>query len=152
MKTQKTYSFLLALLFFGFITACTKSEIRTNKLVKQGQWVVAELKIGTNNITSLPRWNLPTAPLDNEFATGIWAHSNGSQVDFNWQFDNSTGTFTFMPDPAVSTDNSDRAYVQCNNLAGTYTVLTEKKDLFEFESSEAKGYTGLVVYIRLEPQ
>ncbi|MBD3636394.1 MAG: hypothetical protein HUJ25_03555 [Crocinitomicaceae bacterium] len=151
MKTRKIYRFLLATLFFGFITACTKTEMRTNKLVKQGRWMVTELEIGTNSISVLPKWNLPTEPLDNQYATGMWTHADGSQVDFKWKFDQYDGTFTFIVDPALSPDSSEKAYVQCNNLAGTYTVLTDKKKLFEFESNSTNGYGTLPVYIKIEP-
>lgn len=151
MKTWWRYRVVLLILLFGLLIACSKSEVRAKKLTGQDRWIFTELRIGNSTISQFPKWKLPNEPLDKEFVQGVWTHYDGSSCSFLWRFDYYEGSFSFMPDPAVIQDPNDKAYIQCDNLSGSYIVLTEKKKLFEFETLEASGYPGVNIFIQIQP-
>ena len=151
MEKKRIYQLVLVFLLLGTVIGCSKTQVRTNKLVKQGRWVFTELEIGNTIVTQYPKWNLPVAPEDKEFVQGTWTHANGSACKFKWRFDYYEGTFSFLIDPAVTQDESSKAYTQCNNLSGSYAVITEKNKLFEFESDNTLGYPGVTVFIQIQP-
>lgn len=151
MEKKRTYPLLLALLMIGFLFACTKSEVRTNKILKHGDWQVTEMLIGTQNITTVPKWRLDEPTEDGAFSTGTWTHYNGTTANFKWRFDPYVGSFTFSVDNTIPQDKQVKAYIQCNNLAGEYSVLKDKSKMFEFESVSTYGYSGTNLFIRIEP-
>ncbi|MEX1001671.1 MAG: hypothetical protein WDZ35_06110 [Crocinitomicaceae bacterium] len=151
MDKRRTYQLSLWLVISLVAVACRKSEVNTNRLSKQGEWQVTELTVGTNVHSALPRWDIGEAPDDKEFATAIWKHSTGSTAPFLWRFNYYEGTFSFLIDPHEASDETSKAYIQCDNLSGEYNILTDKRKLFEFESIETKGYGTVTVFIRLEP-
>jgi hypothetical protein len=151
MANKNTYRFVLAFLLMILFIGCTKSDVRSKKLIKKGRWIVTQLDIGTNEVTLIPKWYFPTSPEDKQFATATWTHFNSSTAEFRWRFDYYEGTFTFMIDQSVSQDESTKAYIQCDNLSGSYTILTDKSKLFEFESTETMGYPGVSVFIQIQP-
>ena len=151
MKIKRKYRLIIVVLLLGFIGACTKSVVRANKLTKQQRWVFTQLDIGSTKVTQFPKWDLPNEPIDKEFVQGTWTHHDGSSCKFLWRFDYYEGTFSFKVDANVSQDENAKAYLQCNNLSGSYKVITEKNKLFEFETYEAKSYQGVRVFIQIQP-
>jgi hypothetical protein len=151
MEKKRTYPRLLALLMMGFLFACTKSEVRTHKILKHGDWQVTELLIGTQSMATIPKWHLDEPSEDGAFSTGTWTHYNGTKAQFKWRFDPYVGTFSFSIDKSITQDKQLKAYIQCNNLAGEYTVLKDKSKMFEFESLVTNGYPETSVFIRIEP-
>ncbi|UKN01417.1 hypothetical protein K6119_16955 [Paracrocinitomix mangrovi] len=152
METKRTYPIAMAIMFILLLASCTKTQTRTNKFMKQGRWQLTALSIGTNDITLLPSWDIGESNDSKAFSPAVWNHYDGSKSNFSWRFNYNGGTFTFQANEQPTGDNPPKANIQCNNLAGTYQVITEKKNLFEFESTETVGYPGVSVYIRMEPQ
>jgi len=128
-----------------------KSEVNANRLMKKGRWMVTQLDIGTNEVSILPKWDIGDQADPKAFAPATWIHYDGSEAAFKWRFDYYEGTFTFLLDQSVTQDDSQKAYIQCNNLSGSYEILTDKKNLFEFQSLETNGYQGVNVFIQLQP-
>jgi hypothetical protein len=128
------------------ISSCTKVEKQApNNFIKKDNWSVTKLTIGHDDINSLPTWNLETET----DGMAIWHHSGNSNATFFWSFSKNFNTFSFYVD-ADPANKINQAYKQCQNLSGTYSVLTNKKGLFEFESYDTYGYKGPRVYIKIE--
>lgn len=151
MERKHTYRLFTALVIGLLIGACTKSEVRTKRFIKQGRWQMTQLTIGSDDISMLPKWNITNTPEDKEFVPATWTHADGSECIFKWRFDYYQGSFSFQIDESVEQDDAAKAYVQCENLSGTYEILTDKRKLFEYQSTETNGYPGLTVFIRIEP-
>lgn len=151
MESRQLYRLLLATVLLIGSVGCTKSETRTKRLLKQGRWMFTELEIGSNSNSLLPKWDIKEEPLEKDFAQATWTHYDGSSCKFLWRFDYYSGTFSFQIDDSVSQDDSAKAFIQCSNLSGSYFILNDKRNLFEFESFETQGYPGIRVYIKMEP-
>lgn len=151
MEKKKIYRLVLVLALGVLLIACTKSEVRSKKLIKQGRWMMTQLEIGSNNVINLPHWDLESVEDTKQFAPGTWFHYDGSEAAFNWRFDYYEGTFSFKIDQSVEQDHMSKAYIQCENLSGAYTIITDKSNLFEFESTETYGYASVRVFIQIQP-
>ena len=151
MDIKLTYRFFSIVLLLILISACTKSEMRAKKLANHDKWIFTEHRIGSLSIDQFPKWEITNSPVNNEFVQAKWKHHNGSTCLFKWRFDSYSGTFEFLVDHAVEQDEEAKAYLQCSNLSGTYIVLKEKSNLFEFESTDANGYPDLTVFIQIQP-
>ncbi len=144
----KNFTILLIISVFSLsFNACTKVEKQApNHFIKKTSWSVTKLTIGNDNIESLPKWDLAT----DETGKAIWNHAGGSHSNFYWSFSKNYNTFEFYVDVNDPANKINQAYKQCENLSGKYKVLTNKKNLFEFESYETTGYVGPRVYIKIE--
>lgn len=151
MAKKRIYRLLMVLALGVLLIACTKSEVRSKKLIKQGRWMLTQMDLGTNQVINLPHWDLESVDDPKEYAPGTWSHYDGSAAAFNWRFDYYEGTFSFKTDESVEQDEMSKAFIQCKNLSGAYAVITEKKKLFEFESTETFGYSGVKVFIQIQP-
>jgi hypothetical protein len=146
MLKKITILVVLTVISLSF-NACTKVEKQApNHFVKKSSWSVTKLTIGNDNIESLPKWDLETE----ETGKAIWCHAGGTYSSFFWSFSKNFNTFEFYVDVNDPANKINQAYKQCENLSGKYKVITDKKNLFEFESFETKGYVGPRVYIKIE--
>jgi hypothetical protein len=144
----KKITILVVLSVFSLsFNACIKVEKQApNHFIKKSNWSVTKLTIGNDVIESLPKWNLSTE----EDGKAIWFHAGGSQSNFFWSFSKNFNSFEFYVDVNDPANKINQAYKQCENLSGKYKVITNKKNLFEFESNETNGYIGPRVYIKIE--
>jgi len=142
----------LCLLFMFFIlSGCKKSEVDTRRFMKQGRWGVTQLEIGTTSYSMFPKWEIEHSNDSQELTPGTWIHDDGTQASFHWRFNYFSGTFSIAIDKNVEQSIEQKAYQQCKNLSGDYEVITDKKNLFEFQSTETCGYPGMRVFIAIEP-
>ncbi|OIQ35933.1 MAG: hypothetical protein BM555_03740 [Crocinitomix sp. MedPE-SWsnd] len=142
-----TYGLLLVLLS----TSCTKSEVNTKNLGKQGRWMVTVLNIGSNTNVQLPTFVFQPSEDPEVLTDGTWIHNDNSQAALRWRFNYYAGTFSILINENVEQDETSKAFVQCNNLSGEYNIITEKKKLFEFESMTTNGYGSIPVFIQIQP-
>ncbi len=151
MERSKTYfrmSFLVLILMLG---SCTKVEKTTRKFIKEGRWCFTELTTNGDVINNLAKWDLYDCGDDVDFCSGLWTHANGSTAEFNWKFSTYSGDLEFFLTPGQKFD-SNKATLQCSNLSGTYSVISESSNLYEFESYETNGFAGTHVYIKMEAE
>lgn len=151
MKKSSSYRVVLLLILILLLVGCKKYEMDSNRFAKQGSWEFSELLIDDNNVSALPRWHVEKPVKAGEFATGIWMHHNGSSAQFLWRFENYSRSFEFELVKEEGDDSVSKACLQCANLAGKYTILSNKKKLYEFQSIQTNGYGELPVFIQLKP-
>jgi len=144
----KNFAILIIITAFSLsFNACTKVEKQApNNFIKKSEWKVTSLMIGNDVIPSNPIWDIGT----DESGKAIWNHAGGTHASFYWSFSNNYNTFEFYVDANDPANKINQAYKQCENLSGKYRVITNKKNLFEFESNETYGYVGPRVYIKIE--
>jgi len=144
----KRITILVVLLIISLsFSACTKVEKQApNHFIKKSSWSATKLTIGYDEIESLPKWDLATG----EIGKAIWNHAGGSHSRFYWSFSKKFNNFEFYVDVNDPANKINQAYKQCQNLSGKYKVITNNKNLFEFESYETTGYVGPRVYIKIE--
>lgn len=144
---RKIHILVWVLSSLWIFSSCDKVEKKApNSFTKQSVWTMTELSIGYDDISSLAVWEITSF----EDGTAIWRHSNGTYVSFKWSFSTNASKLTFHLDYDDKTNKVNQAYSQCENLSGTYKVLTSKNGLYEIESYETTGYVGPRVFIRLE--
>jgi len=136
---------------FFFLLGCKKSEVDTRRFMKQGRWGVTQLEIGSTTYSMFPKWEVEKSEDSQTLTPGTWIHDDGTQADFSWRFNYFSGTFSLVIAKNVEQNVEEKAYQQCNNLSGDYEVITDKKNLFEFQSTETVGYPGVRVFIAIEP-
>jgi len=142
------------LLFLGLliiISSCNKVEKTVPRhFAEKPNWSFTELTIGYDKIESHPSWEIEYQPNHNGYMNGTWIHANGTKNYFEWKFSTNYAKFEFKVKPLQYNEKESAAYYQCYNLSGTYKVLTNKKNLYEFESNHTNGYIGPRVYIKIE--
>lgn len=142
------------LLFLGLLiitSSCNKVEKTVPRhFAEKPNWSFTELTIGYDKIESHPNWEIQYQPDQNGYMDGTWFHASGSKSYFNWKFSTNYSKFEFKVKPLQYNEKESPAYYQCYNLSGTYTVITNKKGLFEFESNQTNGYIGPRIYIKIE--
>ena len=151
MELWRKYTALCLLFLFFSLSACKKSEVDTRRFMKQGRWGVTQLEIGSTSFSMFPKWEIEHSEDATLLTPGTWIHDDGTQAKFCWRFNYFSGTFTMALDKNVVQSIEEKAYQQCKNLSGDYEVITDKRNLFEFQSTETVGYPGVRVFIAIEP-
>lgn len=143
-----------SVILFITLTALGCSKPKTNSRIfgQQSGWKVTLLDLNGNSSSTLPLWDVEESTDVHEFTKGVWRHENGSSAEFKWRFNYYDGTFSFTINNTIPQEDNVKAFIQCNNLAGEYSIITSKRKLYEFESIKTNGYGNQPVFIRLEPQ
>lgn len=134
------------------LVGCSKPQQNSNNFGKQTNWNVTILDINSNSTSSLPSWTVEESTDVHAFTPGVWKHEDGSSAHFKWRFNYYLGSFSFSIDQNVEQDDNSKAFMQCDNLSGEYSIITDKKKLFEFESISTNGYGAQQVFIQLQPK
>ena len=82
--------------------------------------------------------------------SSTWCHEDGTCAKFYWVFSQNNNRFEFYLDVTDPDNKVNKAYKQCENFSGKYKVISSKKNIFEIETNETKGYVGPRVYLKLE--
>ena len=128
-----------------WLSSCEKVEkIGPNDFTSKTNWQVTEISIDGDLMTTLPLWEINTT------TSSAWCHEGGTCAKFYWVFSQNNHYFEFYLDDNDPDNKINSAYKQCDNLAGKYSVLTAKKNMFEFETNQTNGYVGPRVYIKIE--
>jgi hypothetical protein len=151
MKKWRSHIAFCLLPMFFFLLGCKKPEMNTRKFMDHGRWGVTQLEIGSTSFSMFPKWEIQQSSDSRAFTPGTWIHDDGTQAAFCWKFDQYSGKFNIMINKSVEQTIEQKAYQQCNNLSGEYLVVTDKRNLFEFQSTETLGYPGTNVFIQLKP-
>lgn len=136
------------LVLFLLLSSCTKVEKTTRKFMKEGRWYFTDLMTDGASVNNLAKWDIYTCDEGAEYCTGLWTHSNGTTAEFYWKFNKYSGDLEFLLSPDLKYD-TNKASLQCNNLAGEYIVINSTSNEFELQSDQTKGYPGVQVYIKM---
>lgn len=142
--------FILLVVFTAL--GCSKPKMNSRIFGKQGDWKVTLLDINGNSTSTLPSWKVEESKDVHVFTKGVWKHEDGSTAQFKWRFNYYLGSFSFAINDTVPQEDNSKAFIQCSNLSGEYSIITDKRKLFEFESISTNGYGNQAVFIQLEPK
>jgi hypothetical protein len=148
---MRNWKLIYGLFILFAVVSCRKSEVNTKNLGKQGRWNVTFMDIGTNSVASLPTLHFDESLDPEVFTKGSWTHDDNSSAGFKWRFNYFAGSFSILIDANIEQDPATKAFIQCTNLSGEYSIITEKSKLFEFESISSEGYGAIPVFIRIVP-
>lgn len=138
----------ITLLFLIGIAACTKVERSASKFMKAGTWNITSIQLGYDSSPALPEWQISSCGDPESYCEGTWQHQNGNSASFFWLFDKAGTAFSFYADPDDEKMETNKAWLQSTNLAGTYKVVEHTNNYLEITSMETYGYPGSEVVIK----
>lgn len=154
---MKIYSYSAGLLLAILImSACNKTKINANRLIKAGEWTVTELSVDGTNEDELPKWSIEDCDIYDESCLGEWENEEGGHADFIWQFRDKGKTFEISRQENEEGHShghaGEEAAAQCYAFSGIYEVIERKKDMMQFQTMAALGHAGESVVIKIEKQ
>ncbi|MCR9173218.1 MAG: hypothetical protein NXI10_12025 [bacterium] len=139
-----------------FVAACNKTNQRTKRLIKGGEWTVTELSVDGVNEAELPKWEISDCDPYEAVCIGKWENEEGGHADFAWQFNNE-GTQFIVSHQAEEHEHegehdhaSEEAAEQAFHFSGTYEVLEYSKTKMKFSSTTTEGYAAQTAVIVIE--
>ena len=131
------------------VVACNKTDRYNNIFVKGHTWKIYddETEVNTSVLTSCLVVDQSSFDNQEEFGTGIWRHSDGSEQLVTWRFWRAASTFEFWHQGDL--DQESRASLQSYYKSGIYDVISLSKKELILESEETTGYQGKMIQITI---
>lgn len=136
------------------VVACNKTNQRSKRLIKGGEWTVTELTVDGVSEEELPSWEISDCDPYEAVCIGHWENEEGGHAEFAWQF-NDKGESFIISHQAEEGEHEhehadEEAAEQAYNFSGTYEVLEYSKTKMKFTSTETVGFPGQTAVIVIE--
>ena len=136
------------------VAACSKTNQRTKRLIKGGEWTVTELSVDGTNEDELPSWEISDCDPYEAVCIGHWENEEGGHAEFAWQFNSKGSQFTISHQAEEGEHEhehaDEEAAEQAYNFSGTYEVLEYSKTKMKFSSTSTVGFNGQTAVIVIE--
>lgn len=136
------------------VVACNKTNQRSKRLIKGGEWKVTELTIDGVSEEELPSWEISDCDPYESVCIGHWENEEGGHAEFAWQFNDKGQSFTISHQAEEGEHEHEHAdqeaAEQAYHFSGTYEVLEYSKTKMKFTSNETVGFPGQTAVIVIE--
>lgn len=156
MKPMKKLVSMLSLIAFAaiFLSACSKTNKASKRLIKAGEWTVTECSVDGVNEDELPKWEISNCDPYEAVCIGKWENEESGHADFAWQFNNDGDSFVISHQAEEGEHEhnhaDEEAAEQAYHFSGTYSVTESSKTKMSFTSTQTVGYPGQTAVIVIE--
>lgn len=155
MKKNKLIG-VFALVIMLVITSCDKNK-QTSARLDGNTWMVTTL-----TVDGAPEAHPPLLTFEDcdiyagASCKGDWTHDS-NHAHFIWQFREKAKKFEISNQSSIEDTHgggheAEENIIQCQNFSGVYDVKVRKKDVMEFTTTNAVGFPGQTVVMKLEKQ
>jgi hypothetical protein len=146
----------LAVTILLVIASCNKTQQASERLAGN-TW-----KVTTLTVDGVPEAHPPVLTFEDcdiyggASCKGDWTHDS-NHAHFIWQFREKAKKFEIsnqssLEDTHGGGHEAEENILQCMNFSGVYDVKVRKKDVMEFTTTNAIGFPGQTVVMKLEKQ
>ncbi|MGL5891527.1 MAG: hypothetical protein ACRC3B_16675 [Bacteroidia bacterium] len=146
----------LAVVLLLVISSCNKTKQTSDRLAGN-TW-----KVTTLTVDGTPEAHTPVLTFEDceiysgASCKGDWTHDS-YHAHFIWQFREKAKKFELsnqstLEDAHGGGHEAEENIIQCQNFSGVYDVEVRKKDVMEFKTTNAVGFPGQTVVMKLEKQ
>ncbi|MCU0432610.1 MAG: hypothetical protein MUC87_04050 [Bacteroidia bacterium] len=151
---QKTIFASLAVVMLLVLGACNKTK-QASERISGATWKVTTLTV--NGVAEEHMPNLTFEDCDiygGASCKGDWKYES-YHAHFIWQFREKADKFELsnqsdLEDAHGGGHEAEENIIQCQNFSGVYEVKERKKDVMEFTTTNAVGFPGQTVVMKLE--
>jgi hypothetical protein len=132
------------------MVSCNKTKTVSNRLDGQ-KWRVTELSVDGVNQSELPLFKFSECEIYKESCKGLWYLGEEGHSGFAWQIRDKGKILEFnnQADHAHGLEDV-KAAEQCIAFSGVYKIIKSKRKSMECETSNAFGYAGKKVVLKME--
>jgi hypothetical protein len=155
---MKNYKFIgvLALTMLLVVASCNKTK-QTSERLAGNTW-----KVTTLTVDGVAEEHLPVLTFEDcdiyggASCKGDWTYDS-YHAHYIWQFREKAKKFELsnqsdLEDAHGGGHEAEENIIQCQNFSGVYDVEVRKKDKMEFKTTNAVGFPGQTVVMKLEKQ
>jgi len=142
------YVAIFALAIFNY--GCNKTKSVSNRLDEQ-KWNVTELSVDGVNQPQLPVIKFSDCEIYKESCKGLWYLGEEGHGGIVWQVRDKGKTLEISNQADHSHSIQDvKAAEQCIAFSGVYKIIKSKRKSMECETSNAFGFAGKKVVLKME--